>query len=227
MTWNETHSLADRFAWLIDGLCTAIGIGAQKRGIEAALAWAIWIRVRLLGDRLIALAERARAGWVQAQRPGGGQRRAAGPRAPRSPQGRRAAVAGLPQDFGWVERLLPETAQYAGMLRYMLREPEMAALVEQAPQTGRVLRPLCHLLGVPAPDFLLRRADAALCAADGAAAPPPSRPAPVEGEGEAAAPAPEAPETPPQPAPAPVVPWYERPDRPGGLYWDGKRLQWS
>jgi hypothetical protein len=59
---TPTASLTDRFAWLIDGLCKAIGVDAHKRRMEAALAWAIWIRVRLLGDRLIALVARARAG---------------------------------------------------------------------------------------------------------------------------------------------------------------------
>ena len=45
------HTLADRFAWLFDGLCKAIGVDAHKRRMEAALAWAIWNRVRALGDR--------------------------------------------------------------------------------------------------------------------------------------------------------------------------------
>ena len=58
------HSLADRFTWLIDGLCKVIGADAHKRRMEGALAWAIWSRVRLLGERLIALAARVRAGRI-------------------------------------------------------------------------------------------------------------------------------------------------------------------
>jgi hypothetical protein len=61
-------SLTDRFTWLIDGLCKLIGADAYKRRMEAALAWAIWNRVRLLGARLITLAERARAGRVRVMR---------------------------------------------------------------------------------------------------------------------------------------------------------------
>jgi hypothetical protein len=48
----------------------------------------------------------------------------------------------LPQDFGWLRSLLPETAQYAGVLSYLLRDPEMAALLVKTPEAGRMLRPL-------------------------------------------------------------------------------------
>jgi hypothetical protein len=37
----------------------------------------------------------------------------------------------------------------------------MAALLEKAPEAGRMLRPLCHLLGVRPPEFLRRGAIAA------------------------------------------------------------------
>jgi hypothetical protein len=50
--------------------------------------------------------------------------------------------------------MLPETGQYAGLLSYLLRDPETVALLEKAPQAGRMLRPLCHLLGVQPPEFL-------------------------------------------------------------------------
>ena len=62
------QTLADRFAWLFDGLCRAIGADARRQRMEAALAWAIWNRVRMLGDRLIALAERVRAGRLPRRR---------------------------------------------------------------------------------------------------------------------------------------------------------------
>jgi hypothetical protein len=220
MYWNDANPLADRFAWLIDELCKAIGRDAHKCRMEAALAWAIWIRVRLLGDRLIALAERVKGGRFQITRPGGARRASAGPRAPRSRQGQCSAVAGLPQDFGWIRRLLPETAQYAGVLRYLLRDPEMAALLVKAPQARRVLRPLCLLLGVKAPE-LPRRNDAEECApldtaasstgaegdapADvGVAVDPSPRPTPARGDGEEAPLAPE-------PAPTPGPPQPQRP----------------
>ena len=68
MLLGAATTLTDRFEWLIDGLCKTIGADAHKRRMEAALAWAIWNRVRLLGDRLIALMARVRRGRVAAPR---------------------------------------------------------------------------------------------------------------------------------------------------------------
>ena len=64
----SSPSLAERIEWLIEGLCKVIGAQAYRRGVEAALAWAVWHRVRMLGDRLIALAERVRAGRLPRRR---------------------------------------------------------------------------------------------------------------------------------------------------------------
>ena len=126
-----------------------------------------------------------------------------------------------------MRRVLPETAQFAGVLTYLLCDPETVALVEKAPQAARMLRPLCRLLGVQMPAFL-RCKDAA------------ADPAPDVTTGPGATAAEEAPGTGPpaaeeavpepvvEPAPAPVqpapVPWHLRR---GGLYWDGRRWQWS
>ena len=240
MHWTDTNPLADRFAWLIDELCKAIGRDAHKRGMDAVLAWAIWIRVRLLGDRLIALAERMKGGRLQVIRPSGARRASAGPRAPRSPQGQCSAVAGLPRDFGWIKRLLPETAQFAGVLRYLLRDPEVAALMQKAPQSRRALRPLCHLLGVKAPELL------PAAGGEGEDLPPLVTPSPAEAERGDGGPSPgaevaasvealspaQAPSRPPL-VPAPAAGQFTSPTpdayykRPGGLCWDGRRWQWS
>jgi len=50
-----------------------------------------------------------------------------------------------------------KTAQFAGVLAVLLCDPKTVELVETAPETGRVLRSLCHLLGVETPAFLRRR----------------------------------------------------------------------
>ncbi len=224
------HSLADRFTWLIDGLCKVIGADAHKRRMEGALAWAIWSRVRLLGERLIALAARVRAGRIPGKRtphpnplPQGGRER--------QPAGGQHAQRVLPREFGWVTRALPATLQYAGALVFLLRDPETAVLVEQAPQAGRILRRLCHLLGVNAPEFL-RRCGRAM-AAEELAAPlaAEERPEPLPLAGPL-----DPPETPPaMPPPSPSPPTVQaatpppRPHhlRPGGLYWNGRGLEWS
>ena len=134
--------------------------------------------------------------------------------------------------------MLPETGQYAGVLRYLLRDPETMALLEKAPQAGRMLRPLCHLLGVQTPEFLRRGA----VVAQEAVAPiveeaprtsdprlTPALTTPGGGEGEsggdaAKLPAPPAPE-PARPSAEEAALAYAR--RLGGLYWDGTRMRWS
>ena len=149
--------------------------------------------------------------------------------------------------------MLPEAGKYAGALRYLLRDPETVALLAKAPQAGRMLRPLCHLLGVQPPEFLRRGAVVAQEAATPVAAEAlgtgprltPALSTPEGGEGEeteapsgdvvADAPvtnevavAPPAAQPPPQSGPSAAeeaAAAYAR--RPGGLYFDGKRMRWS
>ena len=90
MVLAATLSLTDRFTWLFDGLCKAIGVNAQKQRMEAALAWAIWNRARVLGDRLVALAERVRAGRLP-------RRRESTPHPSPLPQGEREKKAPPPR----------------------------------------------------------------------------------------------------------------------------------
>jgi hypothetical protein len=51
---------------------------------------------------------------------------------------------------------VPGTAVYAGQVQTFLADPEAAALLEAAPQAGRILRPLCRMLAIPLPDHLRR-----------------------------------------------------------------------
>src|SRR6185312_11003612 len=51
-----------------------------------------------------------------------------------------------------------KAAAYGSLLQHLLADPEMAALIAAAPQLGRVLRPLCRMLGIdPGPARLPRR----------------------------------------------------------------------
>ena len=61
----------------------------------------------------------------------------------------------LPQRFGWLGLHLPEARGHGAQLAHMLSDPEMVALIAAAPaQAGRILRPLCRILGVPLPPTL-------------------------------------------------------------------------
>jgi hypothetical protein len=51
----------------------------------------------------------------------------------------------------------PEVANCAMALQHFLSLPEMGELVGAAPQAGRILRPLCRILGVKVPPCLALR----------------------------------------------------------------------
>jgi hypothetical protein len=51
-------------------------------------------------------------------------------------------------------RLVPEAAAYGSQLQFLLHDPDMAALIEAAPQMKRLLFPLCRSLGVEMPPGL-------------------------------------------------------------------------
>ncbi len=75
---------------------------------------------------------------------------------PREEIARAAPKRRLPARFGWVvEWLGHHAAGCAAQLRHMLtHDPDLVALLDAGPQAGRVLRPLCRMLGMePGPDL--------------------------------------------------------------------------
>jgi hypothetical protein len=137
---------ADTFARLIAGLCRAIAARSPANPLAWPLMLLAWSRLRRMATRFARLALRLRAGNLSPRRP---VRSRAGARRPATPRPR------LPEGFGWLVRLVPEAAAGASQLQHLLGEPEMAALIAAAPQAGRILRPLCRLLGVRPPPALL------------------------------------------------------------------------
>ena len=73
-----------------------------------------------------------------------------GTQAPRSPaKSGRVPVRLWPRDFGWMLRLGGwKAAGYGSQLRAVLETPEMVALLTASPEAGRVLRPICRMLGI-------------------------------------------------------------------------------
>ncbi len=133
---------ADRFALLIAGLCRAVAARSAGRALAGPLIVLIWGRLRRMAARFGRLAARLRAGKLSA-----------------CPTSRRPAASGpqpapLPRGFAWLIRLVPEAAAGAAQLQHLLDDPAMAALIAAAPQAGRILRPLCRMLGVPPPPGL-------------------------------------------------------------------------
>ena len=60
----------------------------------------------------------------------------------------------LPARRGWVNIRIPASAPCTGQLEALLHDPELPEFLAAAPQAGRLLRPLCHALGLPEPAWL-------------------------------------------------------------------------
>lgn len=65
----------------------------------------------------------------------------------------------LPMEYGWVSRLGEDVRTLAAGIGQNLNRADVSAVVAACPQAQRVLRPVCHLLGIDAPCVgrLLRR----------------------------------------------------------------------
>lgn len=154
--------LLPRFETIIEALCAHIAAAGLKHGVAGPVIILIWQRLRRLAVRFARLAatparprKTARSGC-------------AGPRSP------------LPRRFAWLTRLIPGTASVAAPFRAMLETPELAALVAETPQAGRILRPLCHTLGIRPPTWLRRpRAKPRAPKPPAPQAKPPEPPAPM------------------------------------------------
>ena len=135
----------DRFAGIMAGLCAAVAArGGGRDRLAGPLVILIWSRLRRIAVQVAALAARIAAGR---------QRRYPSRRPPRRPaMPRRRAPPLLPRGPAWLLPLVPfEAAGHASQLRHLLGEPDMAALLDATPQMRRLLRPLCHMLGVRLP----------------------------------------------------------------------------
>ena len=106
-----------------------------------------WIRLRRLLARFGALVAAVQAGRFPASRRETGE--ASRPRPTRP-------AARLPGRSGWLLRLAPalETRLGRAQVESLLGDPELRALLAAAPQAGRILRPLCHMLQIELPPAL-------------------------------------------------------------------------
>ena len=135
-----------RFAGIIDLLCRTVAARIAGGRLPGPLIMLIWSRLRRMATRFAALAARHEAGRLPAPR-----RR---PRTPRPPSAHPRPPQALPRDVAWLLRLVPESASAASQLQHLLADAEMASLIAAAPQTGRILRPLCRMLGLRPPAAL-------------------------------------------------------------------------
>ena len=120
----------------------------------------LWLRLHRLSNRLTRLYERWQQGSLPkprkpAQRPK--TVRTPPPQIPELPAPGMPLVEAptrLPQGRGWITRRIPESGPSAGALHDLLQQPNTQEFVQAAPQAARLLRPLCHALGVDQPAWL-------------------------------------------------------------------------
>jgi hypothetical protein len=113
--------------------------------------------LKRLVQKFAALVARAEAGTLRPPRRGRHRSPSEGP--PGKPRPR------WPTNFAWLIKMLPHEAAYFGsQLQHQFSQPEMMALLEAAPQAGRLLRPLCRMLAVELPPGPASPAEAAQAA---------------------------------------------------------------
>ena len=140
-------SLSQRLMLVVQALRAAIAAHAARDRTTVAVALRVWPYLHRLAHRFTALAARVQAGKVVVVARATSRPRAA----PEMPCPR---PPGLPQGFAWLIRLAPGTVSLRGQVCHLLGDPELASLLAAAPQAGRILRPLCRMLGIEAgPDF--------------------------------------------------------------------------
>ena len=148
-TNNIAQSLADRFTTILRLLRQTLGTPDYAR-FDLSLKWAILHRISFLSVRFRALAlnPRQRRARKQAAKPDP----APEPESP--PAG--AKMRKLPGQKGWLLQTFPghHIPYVRGQLISFLADPDVSRLHGENPSIGRILRPICHMLAIPLPDYL-------------------------------------------------------------------------
>ena len=132
--------LARRFGLIMAGLAGLIAARMLRMPAYAGLIVTLWHRLQRAARRF----ERV------VSRPAVVVTREAGPVAVRVARERKPQVR-LPQGHGWLVRVLGwEAAGYMSQLEALLATPGMDGLRASRPALGRILRPVCRMLGVGA-----------------------------------------------------------------------------
>ena len=119
-------------------------------GLPGWLILLIWTRLGRIAQRLARIFAQLEAGTLKPPR-----KRPATPRKPVARPPQPAADRKLPRGVAWLVPLVPGISFGRERLEALFAEPEMQAMLAAAPQLGRSLRPLCHMLGLrPLPPLL-------------------------------------------------------------------------
>ena len=139
---------AEIFALILSGLQKAMGAAQTKVVVDPEVVRQTWNRISRLSAGFLALVAVFRAGRLRPPRP---VTRRSPPKSP--PQSKPFR---FPSKFGWMVRFGSEVCCSRSQLEHWLNtNADAAAFIAAAPrQAGRILRPLCHMLGIELPEAL-------------------------------------------------------------------------
>jgi hypothetical protein len=140
---------------VIQRLCDAVAMQSAKWAYITPLMVLVWGRLRRMSRRFASLVARMEAGRLKPPRASVQNPDPGRPRPPRPPP----PWPPFPSSPGWLLHYVQlEAAATANLIRHMLEhDPEMRALLEAAPQLGRILRPLLRMVSpAPLPTRLIR-----------------------------------------------------------------------
>ena len=197
MVWTAPvlpSCFAELFALILRGVREAIAAGGLKAGADLLpLIIPASGRVSRLSARFVALVAAVRAGRFAARRPSSGSDQIPARKSRPQPvaEDAQAAMSGLPvppkpvrlpRGFGWMLRFGSAVACHRSQLEHwLLTNPELGQVLEAAPrEAGRILRPLCHMLGIVPPPALRLPPRPPRVRPKPAAAPRPKRPTKAE-----------------------------------------------
>ena len=151
-----TQTLTERFAFAIELVLRGLSLSLPRRSEVAPLALATWNRLKRLVARFSALAAAVEAGRCAAAPCIRAPERKPRPFAQQSEAPAQVAKLPWPQAYGWLLALAPELNTRIGraQIETLIADPALRALLAQAPQAGRILRPLCHMLRIELPECL-------------------------------------------------------------------------
>jgi len=162
------YNIIESLTLIFAGLKQAIASNRHMPQSRIALLERVWLHVHGMRNRL----ERLYTRWRNGTLPKPGTRG----RARATPATSRPAVARLPRGRGWLVR---DTQAVVGarsqLAHFLATHPDIPAFLEAAPQAGRILRPLCRMLGID----LARPHGIEIPHLAAIASPPPPRPRPI------------------------------------------------
>ena len=153
LTPADPQDLARRVGLILAALAALVAARFLRRPGHAGLIVPLWRRLTHVARRMVAA--------LRPVRPRRAAPRARAMPTPDDAARDRVTAPRLPQGRGWLVRDLGyEAAGFGSQLQAVLEAPDVAALLVMHPAVARVLRPVCHMLG--------------LSLVDGRVAPPPS-----------------------------------------------------